>query len=317
MSVVQKPVRLAFLGCGKLPVLISFIVPVGAGNGSLTSALGHIGRALLGALLPSIARPGSPISEITVALRHKESEARLRDLFHSSRALVNIVSRQNIKAVKNADAILFAFPPEQVHEVFGAIEMREALKDKIIISILARTPHDELKRLIRGNFKSEDLATKDIQLVRAMPTIGTEVHESATLIGNPSSPAEKEAMDLAMWMFNLVGKVFNVSHDYFDTATGMSAFCNALTTVAIQTLTRKAIAEGIPMEHAIAIVSQCIRGTVSVVLSGASPEKLEHSLSAPGSITGQAISGLKDSQLPALLESSLSAAITRARDEHA
>ncbi|GMG54911.1 unnamed protein product [Aspergillus oryzae var. brunneus] len=120
-------------------------------------------------------------------------------------------------------------------------------------------------------------------------------------------------MELAMWMFNLVGKVFEVSHDYFDTATGMSAFCNALTTVAIQTITRKAIAEGIPMENAIAIASQCIRGTVSMVLSGVSPQKLEHSLSAPGSITELAILGRRDSQLLALLESSLSAAITKTK----
>ncbi|GMF78522.1 unnamed protein product [Aspergillus oryzae] len=251
--------------------------------------LGHIGKALLGGLLPCVAKPGSPVSEITVALRRKESEARLRDLFHSSLAPVNFISGQNINAVKNADAVLFAFPPEQVHEVLGATEMRQALRGKIIISILARTPRDELKRLIDGNDKADGLATNDIRLVRAMPTIGTEVHESATLIG-----------DL-------------ISHDYFDTATGMSAFCNALTTVAMQTITRKAIAEGIPMENAIAIASQCIRGTVSMVLSGASPQKLEHSLSAPGSITGQAILDLRDSQLPALLESSLSAAITKAK----
>ncbi|RMZ45429.1 pyrroline-5-carboxylate reductase [Aspergillus flavus] len=289
MSIVQKPVHLAFLGCG------------------------HIGKALLGGLLPCAAQPGSPVSEITVALRRKDSEARLRDLFHSSLAPVNFISGQNINAVKNADAVLFAFSSEQVHEVLGATKMRQALRGKIIISILARTPRDELERLIGGNDKADGLATNDIRLVRAMPTIGTEVHESATLIGDLSSPVEKEAMELAMWMFNLVGKVFEVSHDYFDTATGMSACCNALTTVAIQTITRKAIAEGIPMENAIAIASQCIRGTVSMVLSGASPQKLEHSLSAPGSITELAILGRRDSQLLALLESSLSAAITKAK----
>lgn len=153
--------------------------------------LGHIGKALLGGLLPCVAQPGSPVSEITVALRRKESEARLRDLFHSSLAPVNFISGQNINAVKNAAAVLFAFPPEQVHEVLGATEMRQALRGKIIISILARTPRGELKRLIGGNDKADGLATNDIRLVRAMPTIGTEVHESATLIGDLSSPVRK------------------------------------------------------------------------------------------------------------------------------
>ncbi|KNG85277.1 putative pyrroline-5-carboxylate reductase [Aspergillus nomiae NRRL 13137] len=292
MSLVQKPVHLTFLGCG------------------------HIGRALLGVLLPRVAQPDSPISKITVALRRKESEAQLRDLYHSSRAPVNIVSGQNINAVKNADAILLAFPPEQVHKVLEPFEMRQALRDKIIISILARTPQDKLKQLIGGNDKTNGLVMKDIRLVRAMPTMGTEVQESATLIGDPSSPAEKEALELAMWMFNLVGKVFKISPDYFDTSTGMSAFCNALTTVALQSIAQKAAAKGVPIEKAVAIASQCIRGMVSMALSGVSPEQLEHSLSAPGSITGQAISGLRDGQLATLLESSFSAAITRARDEH-
>ena len=229
---------------------------------------------------------------------------------------MNIVSGQNINAVNNADAILLAFPPEQVHQVLEPVEMRQALRDKIIISILARTPQEKLKQLIRRADNTNGLAMKDIRLVRAMPTMGTDVQESATLIGDPSSPAEKEAMELAMWMFNLVGKVFKVSPDYFDTATGMSAFCNALTTVALQSIAQEAAAEGVPMEKAVAIASQCMRGMVSMALSGVSPEQLEHSLSAPGSITGQAISGLRDGQLTTLLESSLSAAITRARDEH-
>ncbi|KAJ5868882.1 hypothetical protein N7534_003435, partial [Penicillium rubens] len=46
----------------------------------------------------------------------------------------------NIKATANADAILFAFPVDQIQRILGAVEMREALKHKIIISILAQNP---------------------------------------------------------------------------------------------------------------------------------------------------------------------------------
>ncbi|RJE25103.1 hypothetical protein PHISCL_02574 [Aspergillus sclerotialis] len=291
MVLAQNPVRLTFLGCG------------------------HIGKALLGALLPSISKPGSPISSITVALNRKESEVQLRSLYRDSPAPINFVHSQNIAAVKNADAILFAFPPDQVNNVLGSADMREALERKIIISILARTPRDELNRLIYGN-QPQDSAMRDTQIVRAMPTMGTDVHESASLISNPDTPpgsGRNEAMELATWIFNLVGKVFHVSDDYFDTATGMSAFCNALTSVATQIIVQKAVAEGVPRDHAISIASQCIRGSASLMLSGASPEKLQASLSAPGSITGQAISRLKDSQFQDFLESSLSMALARAK----
>ncbi|KAF3029723.1 hypothetical protein E8E15_005682 [Penicillium rubens] len=156
--------------------------------------------------------------------------------------------------------------------------MREALKHKIIISILAQTPSTEISRLLGDHQTS---GNENTQIIRAMPTIGTEIHESATPIAEPSSKAT-EAMELASWIFNLVGKVFHVSDSYFDTVTGMSAFCNALTTVAIQAVAQKAVAEGVPVHHAIAISSQCIRGTASMSLEGTPPEQLKQSLSARG-----------------------------------
>ena len=187
--------------------------------------------------------------------------------------------------------------------------MREALKHKIIISILAQTPSTEISRLLGDHQTS---GNENTQIIRAMPTIGTEIHESATPIAEPSSKAT-EAMELASWIFNLVGKVFHVSDSYFDTVTGMSAFCNALTTVAIQAVAQKAVAEGVPVHHAIAISSQCIRGTVSMILEGTPPEQLKQSLSAPGSITGQAISRLEERGLLELVDSELTRAISMAK----
>ncbi|KAJ5253505.1 hypothetical protein N7505_012168, partial [Penicillium chrysogenum] len=164
IALAQKPVRLAFLGCG------------------------HIGSALLRALLPSIPQTGSPISEITVALNRKESATRLQNQFRDSLVPVKIVS-----PTANADAILFAFPVDQIQRILGAVEMREALKHKIIISILAQTPSTEISRLLGDHQTS---GNENTQIIRAMPTIGTEIHESATPIAEPSSKAT-EAMELA------------------------------------------------------------------------------------------------------------------------
>ncbi|CAG8905709.1 unnamed protein product [Penicillium egyptiacum] len=253
---------------------------------------------------------GSPISEITVALSRKESATRLQNQFPDSLAQVKFVWRENVKATASADAILFAFPPDQIQGILGDVEMREALEHKAIISILARTPTAEITRLL-GDHQTP--GNGNTQIIRAMPTIGAEVHESATLIAEPSSKAT-EAMELGSWIFNLVGKVLHVSDTYFDTATGMSAFCNSLTTVAIQAVAQKAVAEGVPVDHAIAISSQCIRGTVSLILEGTPPERLKEALSAPGSITGQAISRLEERGLLELVDSELTVAIPRARN---
>lgn len=249
-----------------------------------------------------------------MALNNKEAQTRLQKSFHGKLDPSNILCGKNVEAINNADAVLFAFPPEKIQEVLAGDEMRKSLKHKHIISILARTPRTEVAQIINGQDNFSSSAFDDLRIVRAMPTMGTEVHESATLIGKSSNPLEQEALELALWIFSSVGKVFHVDHDYFETATGMSAFTNALITTAAQAISQQAVAEGVPKEQAISIASQCIRGMASLMLSGRSPEHLQWSLSAPGSITGQAISRLQDSQLSTILESSLSAAISRAKD---
>ncbi|KAL4874893.1 hypothetical protein BJY04DRAFT_224587 [Aspergillus karnatakaensis] len=284
MALSRKPVRLTFLGGG------------------------HIGQALLSAILPSVSQKGSPISGITVAFGSEESKARLQKQFHGTPHPVRFVSNQNPQAVNSSEAILLAFPPDQIQTVLRDAAMQNALKGKTIISILARTPRTTLRDLL-GETISEETP-----IIRAMPTIGTEIHESATLIGPPTSSAEEEALLLATWIFSQAGRVFHVTDDYFDTATGLSAFSNALTTVATQILAHTALEEGIPAEDAVAIAAQCIRGTASIMLAGKSPGDLGASLSAPGSITGQAIENLRSSGLQRILEDTLAEAIARAKN---
>ncbi|KAL4912081.1 hypothetical protein BDW62DRAFT_206836 [Aspergillus aurantiobrunneus] len=285
-----SPLRLAFLGCG------------------------HIGKALLGAVLPTTSQPTSRISQITVSQHHKEAQSDLQRQFRDSLHKVNFVHQQNIEAVQNSEAVLLAFPPNRIHDVLGEAGMRESLKDKIVISILARTPREKIQSVFR-----RDQPHDDLRVVRAMPTIGASIHESATLIANPAteSAAEREAVDFAADLFSNLGRVFRIPNDYFDAATGMSAATNALTTVAVQAIVQSSAAHGVPPEDAVGIASQCVRGTASIMLSGIDPDELEHSLSTPGSITEQAISGLKNGQLKGVLERVLSVAVAKSKDHTA
>lgn len=276
---------------------------------------GHIGGALLGAILPSISQPCSPISKITVAVNDQEAQKRLQKSFADTLHPDRFLCGQNVEAVSNADAVLFAFPPDKIHEVLGESRMREALRPKSIISILARTRRDDIARIINGNRSGSPKSTADdFRIVRAMPTMGAEVRESATLITNTGSPKEKDVIELGTWIFKQVGQVFPVSSDYFDTSTGMSAFSNALMVLAVQKIAQKAISEGVPEDHATAIASQCVRGMSSLMLSGTTPEKLKWSLSAPGSITGQTISNLENSQLSEIIEKTAATAMGRAKE---
>ena len=210
--------------------------------------------------------------------------------------------------------ILFAFPPDKIDEVLGDAEMKEALRTKSMISILARTRREDIAKITKGCRNDSPPSMVDgLRIVRAMSTMGAEVHESATLITNTGSPEEKDVIELCTWIFKQAGKVFPVSNSYFDIATGMVAFSNAFMILTVENISQKAVLEGVPEDHTIAIASQCIQGIISLVLAGTTLERLKSSVSAPGSITGQAISNLEASQLSEIIEKKASTVMARAK----
>ncbi|KAL2794661.1 hypothetical protein BJX66DRAFT_337626 [Aspergillus keveii] len=322
MPLPQKPLHLAFLGCG------------------------HIGKALLTTLLPRLSHPESPVTHITIATSARGPHAQLVEQFGPSpscstsnatipdrgRGRDRGRDRLSFVYAQNAAAVLFAFPPDRINDALGEEGVREGLRGKIVISLLARTGMRELMRVIQGRNDNSDGDDEAIEsesatsIVRAMPTIAASIHESATLFAIPDrgdsgprrddeSESEPEpAIALAKYFFTPLGRTFFVPERHFDTLTGLSAASNAIAAVALQSLAQRAAAYGVPAELANAVVAQCIRGCASVVLRGTEPEDLKVSLSAKGSITGQAIGRFERGGLGGLLEEASQGAIGRARD---
>jgi pyrroline-5-carboxylate reductase len=339
MPLPQKPLHLTFLGCGTyFPFHHSSFLTLSL----ILLDTGHIGKALLTTLLPRLSHPESPIARITIATSARESHAQLVEQFKPSpscstpdakipdrdrdRDRLSFVHAQNAAAVRAADAVLFAFPPDRINDVLGEDGVSEGLRGKIVISLLARTGMRELCRVIQGDDDEAIKSESATSIVRAMPTIAASVHESATLFAipdggdsgprrNDESESEPEpAIALVKYLFTPLGRTFFVPERHFDTLTGLSAASNAIAAVALQSLAQRAAAYGVPAELANAVVAQCIRGCASVVLRGTEPEDLKVSLSAKGSITGQAIGRFERGGLGGLLEEASQGAIGRARD---
>ncbi|KAL4794100.1 hypothetical protein BDV19DRAFT_390611 [Aspergillus venezuelensis] len=261
-------------------------------------------------MLPTVTQSGSLISKITVAVNSTDSHARLQSEFCDPVSPVTFLLRQNLEAVQSADAVVLAFPPNNLHYALDATGMKQALQQKHVISLLARTPRHEIEDVLRIGETGLGVTT-NLKLVRAMPTIGAAIHESATLLTDAQSSAAKETVELAAWMFGCLGRVFRITDECMDAATGVSALANALTTVAINHIVQIAVANGVAREDVVGVVAQCVRGTASMLLSDIEVGQLQDSLSSPGSITEQAISQLERG-LPKVLEVAASVAIARA-----
>jgi pyrroline-5-carboxylate reductase len=333
MPLPQKPLHLTFLGCGTyFPFHHSSFLTLSL----ILLGTCHIGKALLTTLLPRLSHPESPIAHITIATSARESHAQLVEQFKPSPSPSTFnaktpdrsIDRDRLSFVyaQNAAAVLFAFPSDRINDVLGEDGVSEGLRGKIVISLLARTGMRELCRVIQGDDDEAIKSESATSIVRAMPTIAASVHESATLFAipdrgdsrprrNDESVSEPEpAIALAKYLFTPLGRTFFVPERHFDTLTGLSAASNAIAAVALQSLAQRAAAYGVPAELANAVVAQCIRGCASVVLRGTEPEDLKVSLSAQGSITGQAIGRFERGGLGELLEEASQGAIGRARD---
>lgn len=219
-----------------------------------------------------------------------------------------------MKVAESADAVLLGFPPYLVNDVLGAPGMQRALERKLIISILAGIPTAQINDAIYGARTDAGKRTGDeTAVIRAMPNIGTLIHESASLIAIPHDSIDKKWLDLVSWIFQHAGKVYPIPDSVFEAATGASAVNYALITVATDAIVNQCVAEGIPRPTALCIASQCVRGASSLVSTGMDPAHLGESLSAPGSITGQAISGFEQGNLRTMLADAVSKAVRKAK----
>lgn len=273
-----------------------------------------MGKALLTALLPSVGKPESPISRISVAVRNQASSERLSAEFSHNTAPIDFTSNANVKVAENADAVLLSFPPYLVNDVLGAPSMQRVLERKLIISILAGISTGHIKDAIHGAGTDGKKRTEDkTTVIRAMPNIGTRIHESASLLAIPHNPADNRYLNLVSWIFQHAGKVYPIPDSIFEAATGPSAVSYALTTVATEAIVNQCVEEGIPRHTALHIASQYVRGASPLVSTGMDPAHLGESLSAPGSITGQAISEFEQGNLRTMLADTVFKAVQKAK----
>lgn len=122
-------------------------------------------------MLPSVAKSRSPISKAMVVLNDNEAHNQLQKSFNGRLDPADLFCGNNAGAVRNADAVLFVFPPEKVHEVLAEAEMRKSLRHKIIISILARTLRTEIARIINRKETAAPSMADDLRILRLIPTM--------------------------------------------------------------------------------------------------------------------------------------------------
>lgn len=185
----------------------------------------------------------------------------------------------NLKAVSEADIVIYAVKPQ----IMAAVLSETAKKidmTKLVISIAAGVPLAAIESCIQ----------KDLRLIRAMPNIAAAVKEAATAIA-AGAHATKEDIELAMEIFNSIGKCIFLKENYLmDAITGLSGSGPAYIFLIVDALADAGVKMGLSRQEALFLSSQTILGAAKLLMeTHEHPSQLKDKVTSPG---GTAIAGL-------------------------
>ena len=236
-----------------------------------------------GTATPSDEFPPHVPNHFIACVRRPESAKRIRKALSGLTNCLTILENDNLKGIQQADIIVLGCKPQMVREILDVTGMREALKGKLLISILAGVPASQIEDILfKGESKEE---TRRCRVVRALPNTAAAIQDSMTVIANPIPPLPSHFETFVTWMFTRIGKVVYLPPSNMDAATALAGSGPAFCALFLEALADGALAMGIPRAEAQLMAAQVMKGTAGMVLKGEHPALVREKVSTPGGCT--------------------------------
>lgn len=138
---------------------------------------GSIGTSTASGILGSLTEGGTG-AHVIATVESEQSKQRVESALqrHAQRLSVRRAS-QNLNAVREADVVILAVKPFKRHDFLGVKEIRQALRGKLLISIMAGIPTALLSGVV-----NEGEASNPCQIIRAMPNMAARIKQAMTLL---------------------------------------------------------------------------------------------------------------------------------------
>ncbi|OBT84375.1 hypothetical protein VE02_07885 [Pseudogymnoascus sp. 03VT05] len=285
----MEPITVALLGCGNL------------------------GSALTGGILDPADKNTLNIKHLIATVGTEDSKRRVEESFseHSPRLTV-LLQHENLRAIKEADVVIFAVKPVKRAEVFESPGVREALRGKLLISIMAGISTKELARLALGDSPSAD-EQSSFQAIRAMPNMAAKIREAVTLYTANLDTLSKENYKITSWLFNQVGEGQYISESTFDISAVLVGCAGSLLLLAVDGLLDAAVAEGVKRTEATKMVVNSAIGMMKLVPAGDHPSVLREKIASPGGCSIRALLELEKLGVRSAFTSAILAAAERSK----
>ncbi|MDR1079624.1 MAG: pyrroline-5-carboxylate reductase [Deltaproteobacteria bacterium] len=213
------------------------------------------------------------------------------------------VAADNAALAERSPIVVIAVKP---HQVRGALsEIRESLKEKLVISIAAGVTLATL-----GEYVPEGCS-----LVRVIPNLPALVGKGVTLITAPPS-TDKADLDNARKIFSAVGEVVDIPESMFNEGTAVSGSGPAYFFLVMEAMIRGAVRLGIPWDQARKLVVRTCEGAAAAALARPSQNlaDLRDQVTSPGGTTAEGLLVLEEGGLTAIFHAALKAASDKGRE---
>ena len=273
---------------------------------------GALGTAILSGVLASIAdrtagNPGSFFAHFVACVRRKDAVTAIRDKLRSQANAVNveILDGQNLRGVEQADTILLACQPHMYTALFEEPGMREALKGRLIISVLAGVTTTQLELALGGSGTSF--------VIRTMPNIACFVRDSTTLIESPPRAFPDDLLRVTETIFRCAGHVFYIKPPVFDVCTALCGSSPAYFAVIVEAMVDGAVAMGLSHQDAFHMAAHTMRGAANMLLESGNPWTMRNQVTSPGGSTIQGLLTLEHGKLRSTISDALMVATKEAK----
>ena len=251
-------------------------------------ACGTMGQAILSGVLDALSELEHPPScapgKFIACVKRPETFQKLSNEW-KDRVTVTRGAGDNALSVSKADFILLGSKPQMAAEILTHPEMRDAIKGKVIISILAGLTISKLQKLC-----------PESKIVRVMPNTPSRIRRGMSVIvqGSGISSSELETIE---WIFGQVGKTLVMDEKHIDAATAMCGSGPAFMAVILESMTDGGVMMGIPRAQAEVLAAQTMLGTAAMVQDGQHPALIRNAVATPGGCTIGGLLEMEDGKI--------------------
>ncbi|KAG8881007.1 delta 1-pyrroline-5-carboxylate reductase [Tulasnella sp. 331] len=230
-----------------------------------------------------------PSRFIACVSRH-ETAKKLKRTFQELGSIgqnVEVLVSENLQAVKESDVILLCCKPQAAHAILSAPGLKEALDQKLLISILAGVTIAQL----------EDWVLPGTRVVRAMPNTPCRIREGMTVI---STVPYEQTLDrkIISAIFSSIGRCRFLDEKHFDACTALSGSGPAFVCLVLEAMADGGVMMGLPRAEALELAAQTLQGTARMALqSGVHPAQIKDSVTTPAGCTIAGLLTLEDGRV--------------------